>query len=142
MRTMAKMSSRHLLRVVGAMLLFSFVADGSAWAQQPLDPKKPYALIFGTVFGPDDRPAPHIKIKIRRGDQKKAKWELVSDRRGEFAQRFPAGPAEYYVSTHAEKKSGVENKEVKVQIAHDERQDIALHLTKQRNTTIGSKTKQ
>lgn len=104
-----------------------FPIDGSA---QNLDPRKPYALIFGTIFGPDNRPAPNVKIKIRRGDQKRAKWELVSDRRGEFAQRFPAGAADYYIRTEIHKKYGVENKEVKVTIQNDERQDIALHLTR------------
>ena len=34
---------------------------------------------------------------IRRADQKKAKWELNSDHSGEFAQRLPAGKADYVV---------------------------------------------
>ena len=34
------------------------------------DAKKPYALIFGTVYGPDDRPVYGMKIQIRRADQK------------------------------------------------------------------------
>ncbi len=105
-------------------------------AQNNVDPTKPYALIFGTVFGPDDRPAANVKIKIRRGDHKRAKWELVSDRRGEFAQRFPAGAADYYIRTEIPKKYAIENKEVKVRIANDERQDIALHLT-----TVAAKEK-
>ena len=114
--------------VLALFLLAVTLAPGTA--QQPVDPTKPYSLIFGTVYGPDNRPAAAVKIKIRRGDQKKAKWELVSDRRGEFAQRFPAGAADYYVRTEVDKKYGVENKEVKVHIENDERQDIALHLTK------------
>jgi hypothetical protein len=132
-RMTTKMSNRLLLRTVMLALTFTLAAAGNV-AGQNLDPKKPYALIFGTVFGPDDRPAAYVKIKIRRGDQKKAKWELMSDKRGEFAQRFPAGPAEYFVSTHADKKYGLENKEVRVQITSDERQDIALHLTKAETT--------
>jgi len=66
-----------------------------AFAQ--MDPRKPYALIFGTVWGPDDRPVYGVRVKIRRADQKKPKWELFSDHRGEFAQRLPAGKADYIV---------------------------------------------
>ncbi len=38
-----------------------------------------------------------VKVKIRRADQKKAHWELYSDHNGEFAQRVPAGQADYLV---------------------------------------------
>ncbi|HST10707.1 MAG TPA: carboxypeptidase-like regulatory domain-containing protein, partial [Terriglobales bacterium] len=61
------------------------------------DPRKSYALIVGTVWGPDDRPVYGVKVKIRRADQKKAKWELLSNHTGEFAQRLPAGKADYIV---------------------------------------------
>src|SRR5574338_1600718 len=57
------------------------------------DPRKPYALIFGTVYGADDRPAYGVKVKIRGATEKKARWELYSDHHGEFAQRLPAGAA-------------------------------------------------
>ena len=52
---------------------------------------------MGTVWGPDDRPVYGVKVKIRRADQKKAKWELMSDHSGEFTQRLPAGKADYVV---------------------------------------------
>src|SRR6266542_1677297 len=51
--------------------------------------EKPYALLFGTVWGQDDRPLYGVKVRIRRTDQKKGKWELYSDHNGEFAQRVP-----------------------------------------------------
>jgi hypothetical protein len=101
------------------------------------DPNKPYALIFGTVWGPDDHPVYGVKVKIRRGDQKKAKWELVSDHLGEFAQRVPAGKATYIVWVEAQdlKNAKLSNgkqlepgPEVTVDITADERQDIGLHL--------------
>ena len=59
--------------------------------------EKPYALTFGTVYTPGDRPAYGVRIRIRRADQKKAQWELYSDHQGEFAQRVPAGAADYIV---------------------------------------------
>ncbi len=122
-----KNSSR---RIAGLAVAMALVLSATAGGAQRLDPKQPYALIFGTVYGPDNFPAANVLIKIRRADQKKPKWELVSDRRGEFAQRFPAGAADYIISTHVDKKYGIENKEVKVHIDNDERQDVALHLTK------------
>jgi hypothetical protein len=86
--------------------------------------KKPYALIFGTVYGADDRPAYGVKIKIRRADQKKAKWELMSDHSGEFAQRVPAGAADYVITTDDKHPAP----EVKVHIDNDERRDVSMHL--------------
>jgi hypothetical protein len=96
--------------------------------------QKPYALIFGTVWGPDNRPLYGIKVKIRRADQKKAKWELFSDHSGEFAQRLPAGKADYLVWADLKAYKSLSGKglkqdgEVPVHIDNDERADIGLHL--------------
>ena len=49
---------------------------------------KDYALIFGTVWGPDDRPVPGVKVKIRKLGEKKPRWEVYSNRRGEFELRL------------------------------------------------------
>lgn len=87
--------------------------------------KQPYALIFGTVYAADNRPAYGVTVRIRRADQKKAKWELISDHQGEFAQRVPPGPADYIVWT--ETKKGPKT-EVKVHVEKDERVDVGLHL--------------
>ena len=66
-------------------------------ASKKLKPTDPYALIFGTVWGPDDHPVYGITVKIRRVPDKKPKWEVYSDHSGEFAQRVPAGEADYVV---------------------------------------------
>jgi hypothetical protein len=101
---------------------------------QPKDPRKSYALVVGTVWGPDDRPVYGVKVKIRRADQKKAKWELYSNHTGEFAQRLPSGKADYVVSADLKGfKSLAGNKlapgtEVTVHIESEERVDIGLHL--------------
>jgi hypothetical protein len=94
--------------------------------------EKPYALIYGTVWGPDDHPLYGVKVKIRRADQKKARWELYSDHSGEFAQRVPVGPADYVVWVDLKGyKYSVPlrlEQDVKVHIDSDERQDIGVHL--------------
>jgi len=93
----------------------------------------PYALIFGTVWGPDDHPLYGVKIKIRRESEKKARWEQYSNHSGEFAQRVPAGKQDYVVwadtkglkSTNGKQLQG---EEVKVHVDDDERADTGLHL--------------
>ena len=89
---------------------------------------KPYALIIGTVFSPENAPVYGIKIKVQKNQQKKAHWETYSNHQGEFAVRVPAGAADYVVSAEPPKKSagGVE---ISVHIVNDERKDISLHLT-------------
>jgi hypothetical protein len=101
-----------------------------------LKPGDPYALIFGTVWGPDDRPVYGITVKIRRVPDKRPKWELTSDHSGEFAQRVPAGKADYVVwadlkgvkTTDGQKLHLAQ--EVDVHVEYDERVDIGLHLTR------------
>lgn len=120
------------LLTLGAFCLVPFSAVAGHSSQRTEE--KPYALIFGTVWGPDDRPLYGIRIKIRRADQKKPHWELYSDHHGEFAQRVPAGKMDYFIS--ADLKGDRFNgkplrleKEVPVHIEFDERADIGLHLT-------------
>jgi hypothetical protein len=94
----------------------------------------PYALIFGTVWAPDNRPVYGVKIKCRRSDQKKPHWELYSDHAGEFAFRVPAGKADYLISADLKDYKPLDKKhfqtppEVTVHIENDERTDIGVHL--------------
>ncbi len=105
-------------------------------ASKNLKPTDPYALIFGTVWGPDDRPVYGITVKIRRVPDKKPKWQLYSDHSGEFAQRVPAGKADYVVSADLKGAKMTDGsplhlaEEVPVHVEYDERVDIGLHLTK------------
>jgi len=94
---------------------------------------KPYAVIFGTVWGPDDRPVYAVKIKLRREDEKKARWELYSDHNGEFAVRVPAGKQDYVLwaelkGRKSQNGSQLQGEEVKVHVDGDERVDTGLHL--------------
>lgn len=120
-----------------AFLLSNLAAPASQAQKQP-KPGEPYALIFGTVWGPNDLPVYGVTVKIRRAEDKarKARWELSSDHQGEFAQRLPAGKADYVVWAdlkHFKTADGTtlnSGPEVSVHVENDERVDIGLHLTK------------
>jgi hypothetical protein len=96
--------------------------------------EKPYALLFGTVWGPGDTPVYGVRVKIRRANDKKARWELVSDHHGEFAQRLPAGKQDYVIwaDPHDLKLQNGKHlqlvEEARVHVDYDERVDTSLHL--------------
>ena len=98
-------------------------------------PKTPdYALIFGTVWGPDDLALPGVKVKIRRAGDKKARWELFSNRRGEFELLVPQGKQDYVIWADIKGyklRNGNRlqpSPEVTVHIENNERADTGLHL--------------
>ena len=91
--------------------------------------KYDYALIYGTVWGPDSHPVAGVPIKIRRAQDKKAKWELVSDSHGEFAQRVPPGTQDYVIEADIKMPKGQPKPQAQAHIDNNERQDISIHLT-------------
>ena len=123
---------------VGLLFFAVIVLPRLSAAGRPESPQakaeKPYALLFGTVWGPDDYPLYGVRVKIRRAEDKKARWELYSNHRGEFEQRLPAGKADYliwadlkgYKSPNGKKLQPGE--EVKAHVENDERVDIGVHL--------------
>jgi hypothetical protein len=120
--------------LVGLLLcVAAAIAVHPATAEQKKS-EKPYALIFGTVWGPDNHARFGVRVKIRRVDEKKPRWELYSDHNGEFAQRVPAGKADYVVWADLKGYKYNNDKqlrvgtEVTVHIENDERADIGLHL--------------
>ena len=90
-----------------------------------------YALIYGTVWGPNGQRIPGVLVKIRRASDKKPKWELFSDGTGEFAQRVPTGAQDYVVQAEVKVPKGESKPEATVHIDDNERKDVGLHLTKQ-----------
>jgi hypothetical protein len=115
-----------------AVLLIISVA---AQAGQRLTAKNS-AVIFGTVWGPDDRPVYGVTVKIRRAKDKTrhARWEVYSNHLGEFEQLVPAGKETYilWVDTKglktADGKKVQPGPEVTVEIEGNERADTGVHL--------------
>lgn len=124
-------SSKFLSRLAkfSVILVALSLAVTAAGDDRAAKEKKPYALLYGTIWSADQRPLPGVPIKIRRVDQKKAKWELTSNSSGEFAQRVPAGTADYVVTADIKRKKGSQPIETKVHVENDERVDFGLHLT-------------
>ena len=127
-----------------AILLLSFCALAPQFspaayagsAPKKLKPTDPYALVFGTVWGPDDHPAYGVKVTIRPASDKKARWDLYSDHHGEFALRVAAGKNDYIVGADLKGVKTADGhpvhlvEEVPVHVEYDERVDIGLHLAR------------
>jgi hypothetical protein len=131
----ARISPAYFLLI--AVLLFSLDLPQATGSPQHKE-VKPYGLIFGTVWGPDDRPVYGVTVHIRRSTDKpkKVRWEVYSDHHGEFAQRVPAGEADYILSADLKGVKTADGQplhlvqEVTVHIYNDEREDTGLHLTR------------
>ena len=130
-----------------AVIVLFAVLQPLAQSDKPQDKKKPEkavkatGLIFGTAYGPDDRPLYGVRVNIRPAGKKHPSWDLLSDHRGEFAQRVPTEAADYVIKGEAEyaplgkdgkpqmsKKKKLRG-ETKVHMEGEVRQDIGLHLT-------------
>jgi hypothetical protein len=141
MLTLPRISRVLLLGLVFSLPGLSLFSQTTGTIEEKtVDEKKtdhPYALIFGTVWGADGIPRYGVTVKIRRADDKnakKARWELYSDHHGEFAQRIPAGTADYVIWADLKSYKGPDRKklepgdEIKVHVQNDERIDTGVHL--------------
>lgn len=128
----ARIVGFSLAMVALSLSLAEAVAGDSS--PQKKSHETPYALIIGTVWGPSDTPVYGVKVKIRRENEKKARWQAYSDHNGEFAQRVPAGKADYvaWVDPKSYKSNGVNalksGEGVTIHVEYDERVDTSLHL--------------
>ena len=111
------------------------ILSATAQAGQRLTAKNS-AVIFGTVWGPDDRPVYGVTVKIRRARDKNkhARWEVYSNHLGEFEQMVPAGKETYILWADPRGLKGANGKKVQsgppvtVEIQDKERVDTGVHL--------------
>lgn len=105
------MHSVRRILVLGTAVLFSPFLTIAAQDQQPAEPssssgdsgakttareasKPKHAddfLVRGTVFSPEGLSFPGAEIRIRRGSEKKFRWQAQTNSRGEFAIRVKQG---------------------------------------------------
>ena len=132
--------SRSTAAGLAIVVLAALTQLSAATSKDKPQKEKPYALIFGTAFGPNDRPLYGVKVTIRPEKKRHPSWDLISDHRGEFAQRVPPGPGDYVIRGEAEyapvgedgkpqlsKKMRLKG-EAKVHVENEERLDLNLHL--------------
>jgi hypothetical protein len=121
----------RLLRFLACLLLLTT----SVTSETHKGPKAVQtAVIFGTVWGPDDRPVPGVEVRIRRANEKKVRWQVRSNRRGEFEQEVPSGTQDYVIWADVKGLKRPDGRhlqtspEVTVHIEGNERADTGLHL--------------
>jgi hypothetical protein len=137
-------SSRNLIYVrlrialVGLVLL---AGTTSAYGRPgaPQSSSKSHAhdfIIFTTVFTEQGFALPGARVRIRRTDEKKFRWEAVSDRRGEFAVRVPQD-SEYEMTVEAH---GYKMQTRKVDANEGNRVDLTIRMEQQSEPHSGSGT--
>jgi len=114
---------------VALILLFGSLA-GWAGAQVAKDgPEKkkgpPRVVISGMVFRESGFSLPGASIRVHRAGERKARWEAVSDRQGEFGLWVPQG-AEYEVHVKAK---GYEEQTQKVDGKSNLSERLVFHMT-------------
>ena len=79
-------------------------------------------VIFATVFTAKGFALPGVRVRVRRVDEKKFRWEAMSDRRGELGIRVQQG-AEYELTIEAR---GFQPQTRKVDARDGDREDLTL----------------
>jgi hypothetical protein len=132
----SSIGSVRWLRVYSCFaVLLILIISASAHAGEKLSAKNT-AVIFGTVWSPDDRPVYGVTVKIRRARDKAkhARWEVYSNHLGEFEQVVPGGKETYILWADTKGFKTADGKrlqpgpEVTVEVEDKERVDTGVHL--------------
>lgn len=119
-RTKKRTGRRALLVTLAGLLL----PAARVWGKKE---KGAQAVIAGTVFRDTGfllRGA-EVIVKPTPAGRKKQEWKALSDARGEFALRVPAGPASYNLIVSA---SGYRSQEKTVTLAGEERVEFSFQM--------------
>jgi len=84
-------------------------------------------VIFTTVFSDKGFALFGARARVRREDDKKFKWEAMSDHQGELAIRVPQG-AEYEMTVEAR---GFKTETRKIDTREDNRTDLTIRMEPQ-----------
>jgi len=104
---MVTTSARRQAAVFGLAAAFSLAMCFVLMAQT----SAPKAIVAGTVFDSQGLSVPGCKLVISSASDPKQKWQGISDRRGEFAIRVPAG--QFHIAASAK---GFESQEKTVEV--------------------------
>jgi hypothetical protein len=81
-------------------------------------------VIFATVFTDRGFALPGARVRVRRSEEKKYRWETMSDHQGELAFRVPQN-AEYEMTIEAR---GFKTQTRKIDAREDNRADLAIRM--------------
>lgn len=81
-------------------------------------------VIFATVFNEQGFALPGARVRVRREDEKKFRWEAMSDRRGELGIRVKQG-ARYELTIDAR---GCKPQTRKIDAREGDREDLTLQM--------------
>jgi carboxypeptidase family protein len=122
-----------LMRLTIALVALSCLAGGpiasepAGAAQDSSNSHTRIFIIFTTVFTDQGFALPGARARVRRSDQKKFKWEGMSDHQGEVAFRVPPG-AEYELTIEAR---GFKPETRKVDAREENQADLTIRMTPQ-----------
>lgn len=122
-------ASAKLSTALSVLLLAFLLYPPSLPAEK--NKKEPPALLMGSVFTADGLSLPGIKVSVKRKDDKKPRWRAVSDSRGEFALRLPAGTETYEVTAGGKT---FESQTKTVELRGSERVDVFFRLARKDNS--------
>ena len=109
-----------LLAIIGLVGRFTAPAGGQ---DHPNSHANDF-VIFATIFTDQGFALPGAKVRVRRADEQKFRWEAMSDQRGELGIRVKQG-AEYEVTIEAR---GFKPETRKVDAREGNREDLTLQL--------------
>jgi hypothetical protein len=81
-------------------------------------------VIFASVFTEQGFALPGAKVRVRRADEQKYRWEAMSDRRGELGIRVKQG-AEYILSIEAR---GFKSQTRKIDAREGNQEDLTFQM--------------
>ena len=92
-------------------------------------------VIFATVFTDQGFAFPGARARVRQSDQKKFRWEGMSDHQGEVAFRVPPG-AEYELTIEAR---GFKPQTLKIDAREVNQADLTIRMELRTDTGTGGK---
>ena len=141
---------RHLLSPFGHLILvrLTIIFVGLLWlggaaivlvpasaAQNSSGSHARVFVIFATVFNDRGFTLTGARVRVRRSDEKKFRWEAASDHQGELAFRVPPG-ADYEMTIEAR---GFKTQTRKIDTREDNQTDLTIRMEPQTDKGTGGK---